>query len=194
MSQTTNEIFLSYKRSDDPGYVARLADSLERIFGEGTVYRDVDSVQAGANWKKSLARTVSGAEIVLAVIGPSWQELLAAGQSDELDWVRFELNQAHELEVPVIPVRLAQTEFDNEQDLQDLAWLKDLQFFELADGQGRWDADLARLAEDMAKVTSLEISEKEQDNTVSVSQVSHGKQSPNIVSDGGDVTISFGKD
>jgi hypothetical protein len=188
-----NEIFLSYKRSDDPGYVARLADSLEQIFGEGTVYRDVDSVQAGANWKKSLARTVSGAEIVLAVIGPSWQELLAAGPSDELDWVRFELNQAHELEVPVIPVRLAHTEFDNEQDLQDLAWLKDLQFFELADGQGRWDADLARLAEDMAKVTSLEISEKEQDKGGSVSQVSHGKQSPNIVSEG-DVTISFGKD
>ena len=54
-----NEIFLSYKRSDDPGYVARLADSLERVFGEGTVYRDVDSERAGGNWKKSLARNVS---------------------------------------------------------------------------------------------------------------------------------------
>jgi len=193
MSQTTNQIFLSYKRSDDPGYVARLADSLEHQFGKGTVYRDVDSVHAGANWKKSLTRTVSDAEVVLAVIGPSWQELLAAGQTAERDWVRFELNQARELDIPVIPVQLAHTEFDYEQDLEDLAWLSDIEFFELADGQGRWDADLSRLAGDIAKVTSLEISDKEQNKGGSVSQVSHGEQSPNIVSDGGDVTISFGK-
>ena len=47
-----NEIFLSYRRADEPGYVGRLADSLEGAFGEGSVYRDVDSERAGGNWKK----------------------------------------------------------------------------------------------------------------------------------------------
>jgi hypothetical protein len=188
------EIFLSYKRSDDPGYVARLADSLEHIFGEGTVYRDVDSERAGGNWKKSLARNVSGAEIVLAVIGPAWQDLIAGGSSQERDWVRFELNQAHDLEVPLIPVRLAQTVFDLERNLGDLAWLTDLQFFELADGQGRWDSDLKRLAEEIARLTSLEMRDSEAEKTASISQESHGDQSPNIVSGGGAVNISFGKE
>ena len=189
-----NEIFLSYKRSDDPGYVARLADSLERLFGEGTVFRDVDSMRAGSNWKKSLARNVSGAEIVLAVIGPAWQDLIAGGSSEESDWVRFELNQAHGLDVPVIPVRLAQTVFDQERDLGNLAWMTDLQFFELADGQGRWEADLARLAKEIERLTSLKMRDSEQEKAASVSQESHGDQSPNIVSGGGAVTISFGKD
>lgn len=189
-----NEIFLSYKRSDDPGYVARLADSLERIFGEGTVYRDVDSERAGGNWKKSITRTVSGAEVVLAVIGPAWQDLMAGGSSQESDWVRFELNQAHDLEVPLIPVRLVQTVFDHDRDLGNLAWLKDLQFFELADGQGRWDTDLKRLAEEIAKVTSLEMRDSGSEKAAPISQESNGDQSPNIVSGGGNVTISFGKD
>ena len=188
-----NEIFLSYKRSDDPGYVARLADSLEKAFGEGMVYRDVDSERAGGNWKKSITRTVSGAEVVLAVIGPEWQKLLASGSSTERDWVRFELNQANILDVPVIPVVLAHTEFDYGQDLEDLAWLNDLQSFELADGQGRWETDIARLTGEIANVTTLEIRGSEQDQPGSVSQTSHGDQSPNIVSGSGPVTISFGK-
>lgn len=189
-----NEIFLSYKRSDDPGYVARLADSLQRTFGEDTVYRDVDSNLAGGNWKKTITRTVSGAEVVLAVIGPEWQKLITGRPSDELDWVRFELNQAQNLDVPVIPVRLAHTVFDHELDLQDLAWLKDLQFFELADGQGRWESDMARLTGEIAKVSSLEIIDSAKEKAGSVSQESHGNQSPNINSGGGAVTFSFGKD
>lgn len=189
-----NEIFLSYKRSDDPGYVARLADSLQRAFGEDKVYRDVDSNLAGGNWKKTITRTVSGAEVVLAVIGNDWQKLLGGGASEERDWVRFELNQAQNLDVPVIPVRLAQTVFDHGQDLQDLNWLKDLQFFELADGQGRWEADMDRLIGEITKATTLQIIESTQEKAGSVSQVSHGKQSPNVVSTGGPVTISFGKD
>lgn len=189
-----NEIFLSYKRSDDPGYVARLADSLERTFGEGSVFRDVDSEHAGENWKKALARSVSGAEVVLVVIGPTWQDLIASDAAGERDWVRFELNQAHDLGVPLIPIRLAQAVFDYGRDLGDLAWLKDLQFFELADGQGRWEADLARLAQEIARVTSLEIRESRQETATTVSQETHGKQSPNIVSGGGNVSISFGKD
>lgn len=186
-----NEIFLSYKRSDDPGYVARLADSLQRTFGEDTVYRDVESNLAGGNWKKTITRTVSGAEVVLAVIGPEWQKLIAGRPSDELDWVRFELNQALNLDVPVIPVRLAHTVFDHNLDLKDLAWLTDLQFFELADGQGRWESDMTRLTAEIAKVSSLEITDNPKEKASSISQETQGDQSPVIVGDG--ATITYGK-
>ena len=188
-----NEVFLSYRRSDDPGYVGRLADSLERLFGMSTVYRDVDSERAGGNWKKSITRSVSGAQVVIVVIGPVWQELLKSWPAEQRDWVRFELNQAKALDIPVIPVKLAHSGFDHTQDLGDLTWLKDLQFFELADGQGRWKTDIARLADEIANVTTLKVSNNDQDTAGSISQVSHGKQSPNIVSGGGGVTISYGK-
>ena len=189
-----HEIFLSYRRSDDPGYVGRLADSFERVFGKGTVYRDVDSERAGGNWKKSITRSVSGAEVVIAVIGPAWQELLTSWSAEQRDWVRFELNQAKNLDIPVIPVKLAHSGFDHTQNLGDLTWLKDIQFFELADGQGRWDTDIERLADEIANVTTLKVSSNDLDTAGSISQVSHGKQSPNIASGGGGVTISYGKD
>ena len=48
-----NEIFLNYRRSDDPGYVGRLADSLERVFEKDTVYRDLDNERASGNWPPS---------------------------------------------------------------------------------------------------------------------------------------------
>jgi hypothetical protein len=188
-----NEIFLSYRRSDDPGYVGRLADSLQQKFGQDSVYRDVDSERAGGNWKRSVARSVAGTQVVLAVIGPEWQDLLAAGPSEERDWVRFELNQAKTLDIPVIPVRLAQAAFDQGRDIEDLNWLKDLQFFELADGQGRWETDITRLAEEVARITQLKLRTADQ-SSASVSQLSHGHQSPNIVSGGGSVDISYGKD
>jgi len=186
-----NEIFLSYKRSDTPGYVGRLADSMERAFGAGTVYRDVDSEQAGGNWKKSIVRSVSGAEVVLAVIGPSWQKLLTSGPSEDLDWVRYELIQAHDLGVPVIPVMLAQIEFDHKLDLGDLAWIKDLQFFELADGQGRWETDIARLAKQVENLTQLKTCETEETNTGQHIKKTSGDQSPIVDSGGGSVVMKF---
>ena len=185
-----NEVFLSYKRGDDPGYVARLADSLERAFGAGSVYRDVDSERAGDDWKRSLARNVAGARVVLAVIGPNWQEILS-GTAGGQDWVRFELNQARTLDVPIIPVRLAHAGFDHGRDLGDLEWIKERQFFELADGQGRWGSDIARLVGEIEQATSLKAVTVD-GSTPSVAQTSHGDQSPNIVSGGGPVTISFG--
>jgi len=187
-----NEIFLSYKRSDEAGYVKTLTDSLHDKFGEGMVYRDVDSNIAGTNWKKTIARAVSGAEIVLAVIGPKWQELITGSSSRERDWVRYELNQANDLDVPIIPVRVAGAGFID-KDLGELNWLTDLQFFELADGQGRWEADIDRLAGDISKRTQLEVIEKAQKKASSISQSSTGDGSHNIVSSG-PVTLNYGKD
>lgn len=182
-------IFLSYRRSDEPGYVGRLADSLESAFGE-VVYRDVDSVRAGTDWKKSITQAVVRAEVVIAVIGPAWQQLLLSWPSQERDWVRHELNQARGLDVPIIPVRLANVVFDHKQDLGDLSWLHDLQFFELADGQGRWEADIERLVDEILRLTPLRRIAADSGAADSGLQVTHGNQSPNIKSQG-PVNISY---
>jgi hypothetical protein len=41
-----NDIFLSYRRDDEPGYVKGLRDGLTKAFGN-VVYRDVDRILGG---------------------------------------------------------------------------------------------------------------------------------------------------
>ncbi|MEJ2464714.1 MAG: toll/interleukin-1 receptor domain-containing protein [Candidatus Thiodiazotropha sp.] len=185
------DIFLSYRRADAPGYVGRLADSLEARFGDGTVFRDVDSLRGGNNWKKALSRAISEAQLVIAIIGPQWQKLLQDRQGEEADWVSFELNQARALDIPVIPLVLGNAIYKPDSLPAELAWLADVQSSALADGQGRWNPDIARLVQDVAALTTLKPLQPEK-STPAISQASQGNQSPNIDSGGGDVTINFG--
>lgn len=191
----TQAVFLSYRRQDVPGYVGRLTDHLEAAFGE-PVFRDVDSIGGGTEWKAVLYSAVSGAEIILAVIGERWQEALSDRTGADVDYVRFELNLARMLEKPIIPIILQGTVFDTDQDMGDLNWLKDLQFFELSDRQNRWESDLEQLVKQIAELTGLkpvdpEERGKRQPGSVT-KQTSRGDQSPNINVTKGDVTLSFG--
>ena len=190
-----SRIFLSYRLDDEPGYVARLADGLVDAFGD-VVFRDVESIHAGSKWKLEIQKQVNQAEVLIAIIGPRWQSTLAK-KDPKADWVRFELNLARMLEIPVIPAQIQGTSFDKGMDLGDLAWLTDLQFLELSDRQGRWANDLDTLIESIVRLTNLQrrarnASSSERQTPPSLKQTTHGKQSPIIQSGGGSVTISFG--
>jgi len=187
-------IFLSYRRQDIPGYVGRLADHLEIAFGE-PVFRDVDSIGAGTDWKSVLNQAVSDAKLILAVIGERWQEVLADKAGSEVDYVRFELNLARLLDKPVIPIALQGAAFDTNMDMGDLNWLKELQFFELSDRQNRWESDMEHLEKQITALSGLcSITQQDritQSSSKVTEQTSHGDQSPNVVA-GKDVSISFG--
>ncbi len=138
---------------------------------------------------------MSGAKIVLAVIGGRWQAILADKSNADSDYIRFELNLAHLLEKPVIPIVLQGTKFDPACDMGDLNWLKELQFFELSDRQNRWESDLEQLIQRITQLTDLKplVATQRGDKDADViRQTSHGDQSPNVVSKGGDVNIQFG--
>lgn len=190
----TKAIFLSYRRHDVPGYVGRLADHLDAAFG-GAVFRDVDNIGGGADWKKAVSQAVSGAKIVLAIFGDRWQEILADRSNDDAstDLVRVELNLAHLLQIPVIPIVLDGTGFDLKADLGDLNWLKEFQFFKLSDRQNSWESDCEQLVQRVAQLTGLKPLKKDRNDHPGevIKQTSHGDQSPNVVS-GGDVTFNFG--
>ncbi|MES9818270.1 MAG: toll/interleukin-1 receptor domain-containing protein [Candidatus Thiodiazotropha sp.] len=189
-----SSIFLSYRRRDSSGYIGRVADHLESAFGE-TVFLDVDSIKPGSDWKKVLNEAVSRAQIVLAIIGDDWQQALTTHSPDETDFIRFELNLARILDKLCIPVIFQGSKFDYDSDLGNLNWIKDLQFFELSDKQGRWEQDMTTLAEQIADMSGLipmnSITETKTGN--SVNQYSKGDQSPNINTKEGSVTITFEK-
>lgn len=188
-----NDIFLSYRRGDEPGYVARLADDLTDAFGD-VVFRDVDKIPAGSEWKRELSRRVAQAKVLIAVIGRQWQSILLERKHEDADWIRFELNQARALDIAVIPVKLEGAVFDATTDMGDLNWLTELQFFELSDKQNRWSADVEQLIQRVAALSGLKIVPKDDDSARGSSsrQVTHGDQSPAIVSKEGDVNISYG--
>ena len=70
----TRQLFLSYRREDSAGHAGRLADHLLDRFGAGSVFMDVESIEAGADFTEAIDRAIAYADAVLVVIGPKWLE------------------------------------------------------------------------------------------------------------------------
>ncbi|MEO8309264.1 MAG: TIR domain-containing protein [Pseudomonadota bacterium] len=103
-------IFISYRRSDTPDAVGRIYDRLVSEFGKARVFKDVDSIPLGQDFRGHLNDVVGGCAAVLAIIGPRWADARnEAGQlrlEDPDDFVRIELEAALARKVPVVPVQV----------------------------------------------------------------------------------------
>ncbi len=156
------KIFLSYRREDRPGYVARLKDNLEAAFGEGRVFRDVEDIAGGSKWREVLEHNLREAGVLLLVIGPRWESIWTLRSKDAVNYVAFELERAHQLGVPVIPVTLDGTTLSKDINLGEISWLLDNQMYDISDKQGRWSTDvkgLIRLLEALPGIGKSRIDE-----------------------------------
>jgi Tol biopolymer transport system component len=101
-------IFISYRRSDNPDATGRIYDRLIGEFGKSRVFKDVDSIPLGQDFRGHLNQVVGGCAAVLAIIGPHWADVRnGAGQrrlEDAEDFVRVELEAALSRDIPVVPV------------------------------------------------------------------------------------------
>lgn len=100
-------VFLSYRREDTRHLSARIYEQLERHFGDGHVFFDVDSLPRYAGWdfEDVISETVPQCRVFLAIIGRDWARLMRARLRDPKDFVQIELAIA--LNTPgvrVIPV------------------------------------------------------------------------------------------
>jgi hypothetical protein len=101
------KIFISYRRDDAPGDARGIHDALVRAFGKSNVFMDVDNLLAGQRFDKELERALSQCDVLIAVIGPRWKELLSARlQGSARDYVRDEIAAALKRGVTVITVRV----------------------------------------------------------------------------------------
>jgi eukaryotic-like serine/threonine-protein kinase len=107
-SEKVPGIFISYRRSDTPDAVGRIYDRLVTEFGKARVFKDVDSIPLGQDFRGHLNGIIGGCVAVLAIIGPKWIDTRnSAGQrrlEDPDDFVRIELEAALARSVPVVPV------------------------------------------------------------------------------------------
>ncbi len=101
------KIFVNYRRDDDASAAARVRDALAARFGKSNVFMDVDNLLAGQRFDEELAKALGVCDVLIAVIGPRWMDLLRArAASRERDYVREEIAAALERRIVVIPVRV----------------------------------------------------------------------------------------
>lgn len=65
-------IFISYRRADSAAESGRIYDRLATAFGGDNVFKDVDDIPPGADFRTVLEQEVSRCDVLLAVIGPRW--------------------------------------------------------------------------------------------------------------------------
>ena len=116
-------VFVSYRREDSRHQAGRLYDHLMAHFGKGRVFKDVDSIPLGLDFREVLTERVAGCDVFLAVIGDEW--LSIAGKSgtrrldDPGDFVRIEIEAALSRKIPVIPVLVGNSSVPRAEDLPE---------------------------------------------------------------------------
>ena len=103
-----SKILISYRREDSADVTGRIYDRLIQQFDRETVFKDVDSIPLGVDFRIYLDEQVAKCEVFLAVIGRDWMKNMGStGKTrldDPRDFVRIEIESALKRQIPVIPV------------------------------------------------------------------------------------------
>jgi len=125
-----SKIFISYRRNDSIDITGRIYDYLVQEFGVDNVFKDVDSIPLGVDFRKHLNQVLSTCKVSLVVIGNNWLNTEGAEKGSRLtnpsDFVRLEIETALERDIPVIPLFVQGSTMPLEKDLPDT--LKSLVF------------------------------------------------------------------
>lgn len=116
-------IFLSYRRADSQNITDRIYDGLVKEFCLANVFKDVDSIPLGADFRRVIEDSVTEAYVLLAVIGPSW-----VNATDEMgnrrlenpdDFVRIEIETALKHSITVVPITVDGASVPSASDLPE---------------------------------------------------------------------------
>jgi hypothetical protein len=140
-------IFISYRRDDSLGHAGRLHEALTSALGDAAVFRDLDDIEPGMDFVRTISDTIAAADTLLVVIGPRW--LLPDGTGrrridDPADFVHIEIVEALRRNIRIVPILLNNATLPRESDLPEpLRPLARYQAMEISDQ--RWDYDVGRL-------------------------------------------------
>jgi len=113
-------IFVSYRRQDSADVTGRIYDRLVQHFDKAHVFKDVDSIPLGVDFREHLGGVVGKCDVLLAVVGNEWLAADSTGRrrvDDTKDFVRIEIEAALERNIPVIPLLVRGASVPDENDL-----------------------------------------------------------------------------
>jgi formylglycine-generating enzyme required for sulfatase activity len=104
-----SSVFISYRRDDSADVTGRIFDKLRSHFKQKlVVFRDLDNIPLGRDFREVITKAVESCEVLLAVIGPTWLENRNEDGKrrleDPYDFVRLEIETALKRKIPVIPL------------------------------------------------------------------------------------------
>jgi hypothetical protein len=117
-----SKIIVSYRRSDSAAITGRIFDRLVDRYGEESVFMDIDRIPFGTDFRHHIHDALQGADVLLAVIGPTWLGKTADGRTriqDEADPVRVEIEAALRQGLAVIPVLVDNATMPGAADLPE---------------------------------------------------------------------------
>lgn len=123
-------IFLSYRREDSADVTGRIYDRLVQHYGVDNIFKDVDSIPLGVDFRDHLEKVVSECDVLVAIIGKKWLDMKNSSGNrrinDPRDFVRIEIESALKRRIPVIPVLVQNAIMPLETDLP--SGLKELSY------------------------------------------------------------------
>jgi hypothetical protein len=114
-------IIISYRRDDSLDITGRIFDRLAGHFGREAIFRDIDNIPPGADFRRHIDQVLDESDIVLAIVGPRWigsgdQQLRLASAADP---VRLEIETALRKNKPLIPVLVSRALMPHPDALPD---------------------------------------------------------------------------
>ena len=124
------KIAISYRRADSEAMTGRIFDRLIAHYGKEAIFRDIDDIPPGIDFRVHINQTLLKTHILLAIVGPHWLGMASDGSADriqeESDPVRVEVETALRRRVPLIPVLIGTTKMPSSDQLPPS--LKDFAF------------------------------------------------------------------
>jgi len=115
------KIFISYRREDSDAESGSIDDRLVAKYGRANVFKDVDTIPLGVDFRRVLTDEVAECDVMLVVIGRQWLSVTDAHEQRRLenpsDFVRIEVEVALARDIPVIPVLVQNALMPQERDL-----------------------------------------------------------------------------
>jgi len=104
--QNSPRITISYRRGDSGIITGRIFDRLANQYGKNAVFRDIDNIPAGVDFREHIGETLDQSDVVLAIVGPRWVGSHSGRDrlSEPSDPVRVEVETALQKRKPLIPV------------------------------------------------------------------------------------------
>jgi hypothetical protein len=148
-------VFISYRREDCAAVAGRLYDRLNQRFGATNVFRDIDAIDAGAQFAGVIAERIRTCDALIALIGKNWLDARDVEGRRRLDqprdFVAVEISEALAQGKLVIPALIEGAPMPTREALPPhMASLADRQAIPI--GDSRFDYDVGRLIGVIEKV------------------------------------------
>lgn len=143
--------FISYRRYDSADVVGRIYDRLVAEYGAKSIFKDVDAIPLGVDFRKAINEAINHCAVLLVVIGRDWLGVTDDQGTNRLDdprdFVRLEVEAALRNDIPIIPLLVRNAAMPLAEalptTLQELAYRNGLQIRADPD----FHQDMARLSQ-----------------------------------------------